>query len=89
MRRMLSEDYMEACYGFPVLREKLEKELAEDATQVAYRVDEKGKFETDKNGKKIEIARDSWYSPEWRRHYIYALTETQKQKLLNLIENSV
>ena len=89
MRRMLSEDYMEACYGFPVLREKLEKELAEDATQVAYRVDEKGKFETDKNGKKIEIARDSWYSPEWRKHYIYALTETQKQKLLNLIENSV
>ena len=63
--------------------------MAADAAAVVYRVDEKGKFETDKNGKRIEIARDSWYSPEWRRHYVYALTQRQKEMLLTLIENCV
>lgn len=89
IQAMLAGDHMDAGYGFPVIRERLEKEMAEDAARVAYRVDEKGKFETDKNGKKIEIARDSWYSPEWRRHFVYALTEAQKKQLLTLIDNSV
>ncbi len=89
LRAVLSETAADDAYGFPVLREALESEMNEDAARVSYRVDEKGKFEIDKNGKKIEIARDSWYSPEWRKHFVYALTDVQRQKLLTLIENSV
>ena len=89
VRKLLSEDYQKNSPGFPVYRSILEQQMAADAAAVTYRVDEKGKFETDKNGKKIEVARDSWYSPEWRRHYVYALTQRQKEMLLTLIENSV
>ena len=89
VRRLLSNDYQESSSGFPVYRKLLEQQMAADAAAVVYRVDEKGKFETDKNGKKIEVARDSWYSPEWRKHNIYALTQRQMEKLLTLIENSV
>lgn len=89
VRRLLTEAYQENCSGFPVFRSLLERQMEADAAAVIYRVDEKGKFETDKNGKKIEVARESWYSPEWRRHYIYALTQRQKEMLLTLVENSV
>ena len=89
VRNLLSEAYQESSPGFPVYRSVLERQMAADAAAVVYRVDEKGKFETDKNGKRIEIARDSWYSPEWRRHYVYALTQRQKEMLLTLIENCV
>lgn len=89
VRRLLSEEYQENSSGFPVYRKLLERQMAADAAAVVYRVDEKGKFETDKNGNKIEVARDSWYSPEWRKHNIYALTRRQMEKLLTLIENSV
>ena len=89
VRRLLSNDYQESSAGFPVYRKLLEQQMEADAAAVVYRVDEKGKFETDKNGKKIEVARDSWYSPEWRKHNIYALTQRQMEKLLTLIENSV
>ena len=89
VRRLLAEAYQENCSGFPVFRSLLERQMEADAAAVIYRVDEKGKFETDKNGKKIEVARESWYSPEWRRHYIYALTQRQKEMLLTLVENSV
>ena len=89
VRRLLAEAYQENSPGFPAYRSLLERQMEADAAAVVYRVDEKGKFETDKNGRKIEVARDSWYSPEWRRHFVYALTERQKEKLLTLIENSV
>ena len=89
VRRLLSNNYQENSSGFPVYRRLLERQMTADAAAIVYRVDEKGKFETDKNGKKIEVARDSWYSPEWRKHNIYALTQRQKEKLLTLIEDSV
>ena len=89
IRELLSEDLMESCGGFPVIRKTLQKQMDADRRAVSYRLDEKGKFETDKNGKRIEIARDTWYSSEWRRHFVYALTGIQRQKLLTLIENSV
>ena len=89
VKRLLSTEYQESSSGFPVYRKLLERQMEADAAAVVYRVDEKGKFENDKNGKKIEVARDSWYSPEWRRHYIYALTQRQKEKLLALVENSM
>ncbi|MBQ9664078.1 MAG: hypothetical protein IJV40_13095 [Oscillospiraceae bacterium] len=89
LRTLLSPEYTADGYGFPVVAETLKERMAADAAAVSYRLDEKGKFELDKNGNKIEIARDSWYSPDWRRHFVYALTETQQQKLLTLIEHSV
>ena len=63
--------------------------MTEDAAAVSYRIDKDGKFELNKKGEKIEIARSSWYSPEWRQHYVYALTEKQQEKLLQLIDSAV
>ena len=89
VRTLLDENNADARFGFPVVRAVLERRMAADAAAVSYRLNEKGKFELDKNGNKIEIARDSWYSPLGRRHFLYALTGSQQQKLLTLIENSV
>ena len=63
--------------------------LAEDMAAVSYRMDEDGEFELTKKGEKIEIPRSSWYSGEWRQHYVYALTEGQRDRLLALIESAV
>ena len=84
-----SEDYSADHYGFPVRVDALEKLMSDDEAAVAYRVDEDGEFELNKKGERIERPRSSWYSPEWRRHYEYALTEAQRAKLLQLIENAV
>lgn len=89
VRLLLQPGFADSKYGFPVIRDSLEKQLTADAEAISFRVDEDGKYETDKNGNKIEIARDTWYSPEWRRHFVYALTELQREKLLTLIEGCV
>ena len=89
MRAVLSETYAEECYGFPVRSAVMEKWIEEDAAAVSYRLDEDGEFELDDDGEKIELARRSWYSPEWKCHYEYAITEGQSKKLLELIERSV
>ena len=89
MRVLLSEDYGRGCYGFPVRRSVTETILAEDMAAVSYRMDEDGEFELTKKGEKIEIPRSSWYSGEWRQHYVYALTEGQRDRLLALIESAV
>ena len=89
IRTMLMQEDNGRQYGFPVLRKQLEKLLDEDAENVSYRVDDKGEFELNAKGQKIEIARSSWYSPEWRKHYVYAVTPTQREKLISLIESGV
>ena len=89
VRMVLQEDYSADHYGFPVRVKALEKLMSDDEAAVAYRVDEDGEFELNKKGERIERPRSSWYSPEWRRHYEYALTEAQRVKLLQLIENAV
>ena len=88
VRTLLTEAYEMACGDFPVSRRTLEKQLDEDAAAVSYKVDEQGKLETDNKGNRIEIPRDTWYSPEWRRHDFYALSNAQREKLLVLIEHS-
>ena len=65
----------------------MKKIMEDDAAAVSYRIDEEGEFELDDEGEQIEQARSSWYSPEWRRHYEYALTDAQRTKLLQIIEN--
>ena len=87
--RWLEDDYSDRCYGFPVRVSALEKLMADDAAAISYRIDEDGEFELDDEGEQIERARSSWYSPEWRRHYEYALTDAQRAKLLQIIENAV
>ena len=89
VRTLLTESYEKSCGDFPVSRKLLEKQMDEDAATVFYKVDDKGKYETDSKGNRIEIPRDTWYSPEWRRHDFYALTNAQRGKLLTLIEHSV
>ena len=88
-KKFKDEHYAEECYGFPVRSAVMEKWIEEDAAAVSYRLDEDGEFELDDDGEKIELARRSWYSPEWKRHYEYAITEGQSKKLLELIERSV
>ena len=89
VRMILEDEYSDRCYGFPVRVSALEKLMADDAAAISYRIDEDGKFELDDEGEQIERARSSWYSPEWRRHYEYALTDAQRAKLLQIIENAV
>ncbi len=76
-------------YGFPVMTDVLESEMRQDAESVSYRTDEDGQFELDKEGNKIEIPRSTWYSPEWKKHYVLALTAEQRQKLMALIADCV
>ncbi|MBR4473602.1 MAG: hypothetical protein IKS55_08175 [Oscillospiraceae bacterium] len=89
LRSVLRDEELRNRYGFPSLREELEKRMDEDAADVVYLKDEKGKWKRDAEGERIEAARDSWYSPEWRRHYEFSLTDAQRAKLLTLIENAV
>ena len=89
VRLLLQPGFTDPEYGFPVIRETLEEQMTEDAEAISFRLDEDGKYETDKNGNKIEIARDTWYSAEGRRHFVYALTDLQREKLLTLIENCI
>ena len=88
LRTVLRDEEEQSRYGFPILREKLEKMMEEDAADVVYQVDDKGRWKRDAEGERIEAARGSWYSPEWRRHYEFALTDEQRAKLLTLIENA-
>lgn len=88
IRCLLEEEYCRESYGFPVSSGLLNRILDEDAAAVSYRLDEKGRFELDDDGEKIERPRSTWYSPEWRRHYDYALTESQRDKLMTMIENA-
>ena len=88
IRCLLEEEYCRESYGFPVSASLLNRILDEDAAAVSYRLDEKGRFELDDDGEKIERPRSTWYSPEWRRHYDYALTESQRDKLMTMIENA-
>ena len=80
---------MKSCYGFPVLQNQLAELLDEDASDIIYQVDEKGRWKRNARGERIEAARDSWFSPEWRRHYEYSLTPGQREKLMTMIENAV
>ena len=89
VRMILEDDYSGHCYGFPVRVSALEKLMEDDASAISYRIDDEGEFELDDEGEQIELARSSWYSPEWRRHYEYALTDAQRTKLLQIIENAV
>jgi hypothetical protein len=86
---LLTEEYAADCYGFPVKSALMEKWLEEDAAAISYRLDKDGKVMLDDEGNRIEQARRSWYSPEWKRHYEYAITEEQSKKLLELINRSI
>ena len=88
LRTVLRDEERQSRDGFPVLRESLETMMDEDAADVIYQVDEKGRWKRDAEGERIEAARNSWYSPEWRRHYEFALTGEQREKLLTMIENA-
>lgn len=89
LRCLLQEEYCRDSYGFPVNSALLTRLLDEDAAAISYRVDEDGEFELDNEGEKIESPRSVWYSSEWRRHYDYALTEAQREKLLTMIDHAV
>ena len=88
LKTVLRDDAAVNRYGFPILQKALEAMLDEDAEDAVYLKDEKGKWKLDKNGERIEAARDSWYSAEGRRRYEYALTDEQRTKLLTMIENA-
>lgn len=88
LKTVLRDDAAVNRYGFPILQRALETMLDEDAEDAVYLKDEKGRWKLDKNGERIEAARDSWYSVEGRRRYEYALTDEQRTKLLTMIENA-
>ncbi len=89
VRFFLASNYASRSYGFPVLTGELNRMMDEDAAAISYQIDEDGEWVLDKEGNKIEVARSSWYSAEWRRHLYYALTAAQREKLMGLIDSSV
>ena len=89
LQTFLESEFRFSQMGFPVNQKQLEKMLTEDMNSAVYQLDDKGEYELDKRGERIELAKSTWYSPEWRRHDIYALTDTQRTKLLDLIRHSI
>ena len=89
VRTLLDGENRENQYGFPVTNALLESEMKRDMEKVSYRVDADGEFELDRNGEKIEIPRSTWYTSEWKKHYVMALTEEQSEKLMDLIDHCV
>ena len=89
LRSILDPKYAAECNGFPAVESALEKLLADDASWIVYKVDEDGKYVLDKQKNRIEVPRSTWYSPEWRKHEVYAITAAQREKLVALIRNAV
>ena len=89
LRTILDSEYAAECNGFPAEESALEKLMTDDASWIVYKVDEDANYVLDKQKNRIEVPRSTWYSPEWRKHEIFAVTAAQREKLLTLIRNAV
>ena len=85
LRGFLLEDYQQNVWGLPVNRsvfnDKLEKVMTPE-----YRKDTDGNFVLDKEGKKIEIVKTSIGRADGSIVNIFAMSQEQADRLLELIE---
>ena len=87
LRTILSEDYQKGLYTLPVMKKVFDAKLQEAMTP-QYEKDENGNFKLDENGERIEIPRGGVGFGDGSTYDIYALTQEQADKLIELIDTT-
>ena len=87
LRTILSEDYQRGLYTLPVMKKVFDEKLQEAMTP-QYEKDENGNFKLDENGERIEIPRGGVGFGDGSTYDIYALTQEQADKLIELIDTT-
>ena len=87
LRTVLSEEYQENIWGLPINKEAFDKKLQE-VMKAQYQKDAEGNYVLDENGEKIEISRGGIGMADGSVHEIYALTQAQADKLLEVINTT-
>lgn len=87
LRTILSEEYQEDIWGMPINKNAFDKKLKEAMT-VEYQKDAEGNFLLDEDGEKIQISRGGIGMADGTVHDIYALTQEQADKLLEVINST-
>ena len=87
LRTILSEEYQEDIWGMPINKNAFDKKLKEAMT-VEYQKDAEGNFLLDENGEKIQVSRGGIGMADGTVHDIYAMTQEQADKLLEVINST-
>ena len=87
LRCLLLEDYQKALYGLPVVKKVFDAKLKEAMT-VEYQKDADGNYVLDENGEKIQVSRGGVGFGDGSTYEIYALTQEQADKLLEVINTT-
>ena len=87
LRTILSEKYQDDIWGMPINKNAFDKKLKEAMT-VEYQKDAEGNYLLDENGEKIQASRGGIGMADGTVHDIYALTQEQADKLLEVINST-
>ena len=87
LRGFMTADGQENIWGLPTNRKVFDKQLEESMTP-EYRKDAEGNYVLDENGEKIQVSRGSYGMADGSVQYIYALTQEQADKLLEVINTT-
>ena len=87
LRSLLAEDYQNSLYGLPVVQKVFDAKLKEAMT-VEYQKDADGNYVLDENGEKIQVSRGGVGFGDGSTYEIYALTQEQADKLLEVINTT-
>jgi ABC-type glycerol-3-phosphate transport system substrate-binding protein len=87
LRTVLSESYQENIWGLPINKNAFDKKLEEVMTP-EYEKDAEGNIKLDENGEKIQISRGGIGMADGSVHEIYAMSQEQADKLLELINTT-
>jgi ABC-type glycerol-3-phosphate transport system substrate-binding protein len=86
-RSMLTDSGQANQYNIPSNRNVFNKQL-EDFMTPRYRKDANGNILLDENGEKIEESRGGWIDDSGVEHNIYAMTQEQADKLIEVINTT-
>ncbi|MBR1456412.1 MAG: extracellular solute-binding protein [Oscillospiraceae bacterium] len=84
LRSFLTEDAQKDLWGLPTNVKAFNKQL-EKAMTPEYRRDANGNYVLDDNGERIEVSRGSYGMADGSVHYLFAVTQEQADKLLEVI----
>ena len=87
VRSLLSEEYQEGLWGFPIMKEAFEKKAAEAMTQ-EYETDANGNQVLDENGNPIPISTGAMSYGDEEPIELYAMTQEQYDAILKLIDDT-
>ena len=87
LRSFFTEDFQEGLWNFPSNRKAFDAKLKEAMTPV-YMTDADGNYILDENGNKIEESQGGFGWGDGAMVEIYAMTQEQADKLMELIEST-